>query len=96
MIARLNDSSKLNITHIRYQYNIKCTVINGLYINEDIKKMSIILKGLKKELNCGGSLKYNIQYGNIIQLQGDHRKDVTKHLLKYGFIQKDEYIVHGL
>lgn len=52
------------------------TLVSGLK-GVDLKG---IAKGLKQELACGGTLK-----GDIIELQGDHKRNAKKALIKLGF-----------
>jgi len=52
-------------------------VISGFDKGVDIKKLS---KDLKNEFACGGTSK-----NGIIELQGDHRKNIKEMLVKLGF-----------
>lgn len=52
------------------------TLVSG-FSGVDLKTVG---KGLKHELACGGTIK-----NNIVELQGDHSKNVKKALAKLGF-----------
>ena len=75
-------SQRINVTTDKKRYGKIVTVISGFDKDVDVKK---IAKALKNELACGGTYK-----GNLIELQGDHRKKVKPALVKLGF--KEESI----
>ena len=52
------------------------TVLSG-FQDVDLK---VLAKSLKQELACGGTVK-----GKTVELQGDHSRNVTKALVKFGF-----------
>jgi len=56
------------------------TEVTGL----DTKDSEVMLRELKKELACGGTVK-----DNIIELQGKHTKKVRSFLVKKGFSAKN-------
>lgn len=56
------------------------TEVTGL----DAKDSEAMLRELKKELACGGTVK-----DNIIELQGKHTKKVRSFLVKKGFSAKN-------
>lgn len=73
-----NDSS----VHIRVQKRNgrKClTTVQGLPAKFDKKK---ILKALKKDFCCNGTVVDDPEYGTVIQLQGDQRKNISQFLLE--------------
>ncbi|KAI4967028.1 hypothetical protein ZWY2020_034432 [Hordeum vulgare] len=51
---------------------------------------SKILKDLKKEFCCNGTVVQDIELGQVIQLQGDQRKNVSNFL-----VQKEHIKIHG-
>lgn len=68
--------------HIRVQKRNgrKClTTVQGLPAKFDKKK---ILKALKKDFCCNGTVVDDPEYGTVIQLQGDQRKNVSQFLLE--------------
>merc|ERR1712205_163194 len=80
--------------HIRVQQRNgrKClTTVQGLAADLDIKK---ILKYIKKAFNCNGTV-VNDKAGDVIQLQGDQRKNVQKFLTKENICNAEEVKVHG-
>ena len=58
----------------------------------DLKKLT---KHFKKAWCCNGSTKNNPEYGDIIQLQGDHRRDIFKFLIEEGIAVKEDIKIHG-
>ncbi|KAF2105131.1 eukaryotic translation initiation factor SUI1 [Rhizodiscina lignyota] len=71
--------------HIRIQQRNgrkTLTTVQGIPTKFDQKK---ILKVIKKKFACNGTIVNDEKMGEVIQLQGDQRKDVEKFL-----IDKDE------
>jgi len=66
--------------------------VQGLPDDLDLKK---ILRAFKKAWCCNGTVVENEEWGTIIQLQGDHRKDIHKFLIEEGISFKDQIKVHG-
>ena len=84
-----------NKVHIRMQMRNrrKCILtIQGLDDDLDLKK---ICKALRKNLQCNGAVVKDKEYGDIIQLQGDHRSVVQEFLVDQEIITKDQLVVHG-
>lgn len=81
--------------HIRVQQRNgkKClTSVQGLKKNEGIEQ---ILKYLRKELCCNGNVVEDKELGNVIQLQGDHRKNVSRFLVEARITKKEQIKIHG-
>jgi translation initiation factor 1 len=68
------------------------TIIHGLPKEYDHKR---VLKVFKKEFACNGSIDEDEEFGEVIQLQGDHRVKTRDLLLEEGICQKDDIQVHG-
>lgn len=45
--------------------------------------------------STNGTILKDEEMGEVIQLQGDRRKDAAEFLAKYNICQKDEIKVHG-
>ena len=60
------------------KFGKKYTVING--INEHEVDIKGVAKKLKSKFACGGTAKQG-----IVELQGDHTRDIRKELIKLGF-----------
>ncbi|CAA6656553.1 unnamed protein product [Spirodela intermedia] len=76
--------------HVRVQQRNgrKClTTVQGLKKQYSYSK---ILKDLKKEFCCNGTVVQDPELGQVIQLQGDQRKNVSTFL-----IQKENIKLHG-
>ena len=72
------ESQKITIKVIKKKFGKKYTVIEGINKNEvDIKDVA---KKLKSKFACGGTSK-----GGMIELQGDHTKEIRTELIKIGF-----------
>lgn len=72
------ESQKIEISTIRKKFGKKYTLIEGIDGKEiDLKDTT---KKLKNEFACGGTTK-----DGKIELQGDHKQNVKKFLVKMGF-----------
>jgi len=81
--------------HLRIQQRNgrKClTIVQGLADDLDMKK---ILKALKKTYSTNGTVLVDKEHGEIIQLQGDQRKNVYEFLTKCNICSKEEIKTHG-
>lgn len=67
----------IKVTTDKRRYGKVITLVSGLDKHVDIKGVA---KSLKERLACGGTIK-----DGIIELQGDHRKQVKPVLIKLGF-----------
>ncbi|CAM8949795.1 unnamed protein product [Rhodiola kirilowii] len=54
-----------------------------------------ILKDLKKEFCCNGTVVEDPELGQVIQLQGDQRKNVSNFLVQAGIVKKEHIKIHG-
>ncbi|KAI9669132.1 MAG: Eukaryotic translation initiation factor eIF-1 [Alyxoria varia] len=73
--------SSQNYIHIRIQQRNgrkTLTTVQGLPTKFDQKK---ILKVIKKKFACNGTIVADTEMGEVIQLQGDQRKDVQEFLV---------------
>jgi translation initiation factor 1 len=50
---------------------------------------------LKKEFCCNGVVIQDAELGQVIQLQGDQRKNVSNFLVQAGIVRKDLIKIHG-
>jgi len=81
--------------HLRIQQRNrrKCILtITGLADDLDLKR---ICKALKKNFKCNGAVVHDEDYGDVIQLQGDHRQGVLKFLVDEEIVDRDQIVVHG-
>jgi len=71
----------------------KCiTLVQGIPPQFSLNK---IMRYLKKSFNCNGSIVVDEEYGAILQLQGDRRKEIAEFLFHEGIAEKDHIRVHG-
>jgi len=68
---------KIKVTSEKRRYGKFITLVSGFDKTIDIKSTA---KSLKAELACGGTIK-----NNSIELQGNHKRQVKKVLVKLGF-----------
>ncbi|CAM0902500.1 unnamed protein product [Alopecurus aequalis] len=68
------------------------TTVQGLSTGYNYAK---VLRDLKRDLCCNGTVVEDKELGNVIQLQGDHRKKVAAFLAKAGLAKTDCIKVHG-
>ena len=72
------ESQKIIAKIVKKKFGKKYTVITGINENEiDLKDLA---KKLKSKFACGGTAK-----DGIVELQGNHLKDVRSELVKLGF-----------
>lgn len=68
---------KIRVNTVSRRYGKITTLVSGFDKNFDIKGTA---KHLKEALACGGTVKEG-----VVELQGDHRKQVKAILVKLGF-----------
>lgn len=68
---------KIKVSTVARRYGKIITLVSGFDKNFDIKGTA---KHLKEKLACGGTVK-----DGVIELQGNHRKNVKAILIKLGF-----------
>ncbi|MCO5586626.1 hypothetical protein L7F22_040567 [Adiantum nelumboides] len=86
--------SKDNV-HVRIQQRNgrkSLTTVQGLNKEFNYNK---ILKDFKKEFCCNGTVVQDPELGQVIQLQGDQRKNVSQFLVQAGILKKDQIKIHG-
>lgn len=72
------ESQKITVAIEKKKFGKKYTVVKGID-DKDINLKDVVKK-LKSELACGGTVKQG-----IIELQGDHKAKVKKFLVEIGF-----------
>ena len=87
-----NISNKIHIRIQQRNGKKSITSVTGLPDDLDLKKT---LKYFKKTLNCNGSISKDEEFGNILQLQGDHRASVKNFLLEQEITILENIIIHG-
>jgi translation initiation factor 1 len=84
-----------SFVHIRIQLRNgrkSITTVQGLASDLDLKK---ILKALKKTYSTNGTILNDKEHGEIIQVQGDQRKNIYEFLTTCNICSKDEVKIHG-
>ena len=71
------EEQQIRIKKEKKRFGKIVTLVEGLDKSVDIKE---IAKKLKNKLACGGTVK-----DNVIELQGNHTKNVKKELINLGF-----------
>ncbi|XP_053415856.1 eukaryotic translation initiation factor 1-like [Nycticebus coucang] len=54
-----------------------------------------LVKAFKKKFTCNGTVIEHQEYGEVIQLQGDQRKNICQFLVEIGLAKDDQLKVHG-
>mmetsp|Transcript_13567 Transcript_13567/g.31254 ORF Transcript_13567/g.31254 Transcript_13567/m.31254 type:complete len:115 (+) Transcript_13567:102-446(+) len=88
-------ASKGGYIHIRIQQRTgrkSLTTVQGLSSELDLKKM---MKAIKKQYCCNGTIVQSEDAGEVLQLQGDQRQAVQTFLVEEGISKKDQIKVHG-
>uniref|UniRef100_M3XGN6 Eukaryotic translation initiation factor 1B n=1 Tax=Latimeria chalumnae TaxID=7897 RepID=M3XGN6_LATCH len=81
--------------HIRIQQRNgrkTLTTVQGISADYDKKKL---VKAFKKHFACNGTVIDHCEYGEVIQLQGDQRKNICQFLLELGMAKEEQLKVHG-
>ncbi|CAD7702985.1 unnamed protein product [Ostreobium quekettii] len=81
--------------HVRVQQRNgrkSLTTVQGLPVGYDKRK---ILKALKKDFCCNGHVVEDPELGQVIQLQGDQRKNILAFLVQTKLVKKDQIKIHG-
>ncbi len=71
---------KITVSTVSRRYGKIATLVSGFDKTVDIKS---IAKNLKEKLACGGTVK-----DGVIELQGNHKKNVRSILIKLGFSEE--------
>src|SRR3989338_8049130 len=75
------ESQRITIYTQKKKFGKFSTMINGIDSKQiDIKEVA---KNLKSKFACGGTVK-----DGIIELQGDHKREVRSELVKLGFSEE--------
>ncbi|KAM9493683.1 eukaryotic translation initiation factor 1 [Clarias gariepinus] len=81
--------------HIRIQQRNgrkTLTTVQGIAADYDKKKL---VKAFKKKFACNGTVIEHPEYGEVIQLQGDQRKNICQFLTEIGLAKEEQIKVHG-
>ncbi len=85
------------LIHIRVQQRNnrkRLTTVQG--IPRDTVDIKLLLKRLRKVLNCNGCIVNHAEYGAVIQLQGDKRKGVAQFLKTKKLVDANTIHIHGV
>ena len=86
------DQSKVHI-RVQQRNGRKCiTTVQGLADDLDIKR---ICKAFKKNFQCNGAVTKDSELGEIIQLSGDQRTNVSSFLTEQEIAKKTQVVIHG-
>ncbi|XP_045153296.1 eukaryotic translation initiation factor 1-like [Echinops telfairi] len=81
--------------HLRVQQcNGRKTLTTVQGIADDYDKQKLV-KAFKKTLACNGTVVEHAEYGEVIQLQGDQRKNIGQFLAEIGLAKEGQLKVHG-
>ena len=86
------DQSKVHI-RVQQRNGRKCiTTVQGLADDLDIKR---ICKAFKKNFQCNGAVTKDSELGEIVQLSGDQRTNVSSFLTEQEICKKAQVVIHG-
>ena len=92
----VNESTENNgelsqgLIHIRIQQRNgrkTLTTVQGITDKFDLKKL---VRTFKKEFACNGTVIEHLEYGEVIQLQGDQRNNVCQFLTRIGIAKEEQ------
>ena len=89
----LINATKIHIRINRRNARKSICIIEGLTM--EIDELKIMLKTMKKQFACNGSIEKDDTFGTVLQLQGDIREKAKKLLMTKYDIQEDNIILHG-
>ncbi|TMS14781.1 Eukaryotic translation initiation factor 1b [Larimichthys crocea] len=81
--------------HIRIQQRNgrkTLTTVQGIAADYDKKKL---VKAFKKRFACNGTVIEHPEYGEVIQLQGDQRKNICHFIMEIDLAKEEQLKVHG-
>eukprot|EP00762_Andalucia_godoyi_P001727 ANDGO_07043.mRNA.1 Protein translation factor SUI1 len=84
-----------NKVHIRIQKRNgrkSVTTVQGLPQGIDFNR---ILRVLKKNLNCNGTVNEDETAGKVLQLQGDQRQSILDFLVNEEIVKRENVVLHG-
>ena len=87
-----NFGSKIHIRIQQRNGEKSICSVQGLSCDLDFKNL---LKTWKKTMNCNGTILEDENFGKIIQIQGDKRKDIKTYLLENNISSEEDIIIHG-
>lgn len=90
-------SGKKTLTTVQvfiYFFNslIKLVYVQGIGEEFDKKRL---LRAFKKKFACNGTVVEHQEYGEVVQLQGDQRINVSQFLKEIGICHDEQLKVHG-
>ena len=91
----IRSSGQDTYIHIRIQQRNgrkTLTTVQGISADFDLKK---IVRVVKKDFACNGTIVDHPEYGEVIQLQGDQRTRISDFLKKTGLAREETIKVHG-
>jgi translation initiation factor 1 len=80
--------------HIRKQSRSGSKMITTIQnLDKSIDKLEL-LKRFRKQFACNGNIATDEEYGEVIQLQGDHARNICKFLREHNYAKEDQIMVH--
>jgi translation initiation factor 1 len=86
------------VVHLRCQKRNgrkSITTIQGLVEHMDADKLKKFLSILQKQLSTGGAIVNDKEYGQIIQVNGDHRTRIRTLLVQEELVPNEQIKLHG-
>ena len=80
--------------HIRKQARSGSKMITTIQNLDKAIDKTELLKRFRKQFACNGNIATDKDYGEVIQLQGDHFRNICKFLREHNYAQEDQIVVH--
>ncbi|XP_022104194.1 eukaryotic translation initiation factor 1-like [Acanthaster planci] len=90
-----NEDGTMNLVHVRCQQRNGRKMITTVEGIPHIYSQTRLVKKMKKFFNCNGNVNNEKDFGEVIQLQGDQRKNVKDFLVKIGLAKDSQVKLHG-
>ncbi|KAI6177754.1 hypothetical protein M3Y97_00942300 [Aphelenchoides bicaudatus] len=89
------DGTYQGLIHIRIQQRTGRKTITTVQGIDPAYALDRILRYMKKEYSCNGTIVNHKEYGEVIQMTGDQRQHVKDFLCKVGIAKEENCKVHG-
>uniref|UniRef100_A0A6C0EMN3 SUI1 domain-containing protein n=1 Tax=viral metagenome TaxID=1070528 RepID=A0A6C0EMN3_9ZZZZ len=89
------NAQKQQKMHVRIQQRTgrkNITILQGISLELDIKN---ILKDMKKQFSCGGSVQRDENDLPVVVLFGDQRQNILSYFITHDLATRDDFVLHG-
>jgi translation initiation factor 1 len=86
-ILEKEETQRIRVYATKKKFRKLVTIVEGI----DKSKLAETGRELKQKLACGGTVK-----DGVIVLQGDHKKNIKKHLVQSGYPESHITVLEGI